>query len=228
MLSKKQLFSRGMLDIAPHMLSVIPFGIICGAIGVDLGFNPYLVYAMSIIIFGGASQIVFLQLLSGGASSLVAVTSVGVINSRHLLYGAVLSEYLEKLSLIKKLLISYVVVDQGFAESNKFFKKNKTEQYLHYHLLGTGITMWVCWQIATLAGIILGSFVPEELGLKFAIPLTFIAIVVQDLKKMDHVIVMLICGISSLLFFEAPFKSYILISPVIALFVAALLLRLKK
>ena len=62
MLSKKQLFSRGMLDIAPHMLSVIPFGIICGAIGVELGFNPYLVYAMSLIIFGGASQIVFLQL----------------------------------------------------------------------------------------------------------------------------------------------------------------------
>ena len=120
------------------------------------------------------------------------------------------------------------MVDQGFAESNKFFKKNKTEQYLHYHLLGTGITMWVCWQIATLAGIILGSFVPEELGLKFAIPLTFIAIVVQDLKKIDHVIVMLVCGIRSLLFFEAPFKSYILISPVIALFVAALLLRLKK
>jgi len=228
MFSKKQLFSKGMLDIAPHMLSVIPFGIICGAIGIELGFNPYLVYAMSIIIFGGASQIVFLQLLSGGASSLVAVMSVGVINSRHLLYGAVLSEYLDKLSFIKKLLISYVVVDQGFAESNKFFKKNKTQQYLHYHLLGTGITMWVCWQIATLAGIILGSFVPEELGLKFAIPLTFIAIVVQDLKKLDHVIVMLVCGISSLLFFEAPFKSYILISPVIALFVAALLLRLKK
>ena len=228
MLSKKQLFTRGMIDVAPHMLSVIPFGIICGAIGVDLGFNPYLVYAMSIIIFGGASQIVYLQLLSGGASTLVAVTSVGVINSRHLLYGAVLSEYLDKLSFLKKLLISYFIVDQGFAESNKFFKKNKTEQHLHYHLIGTGGTLWVCWQVATISGIILGSFVPEELGLKFAIPLTFIAIVVQDLKKLDHVIVMLVCGISSLLFFDAPFKSYILISPVIALFVAALLLRLKK
>ena len=62
MLSKKQLFNKGMFDVAPHMLSVIPFGIICGAIGVELGFSPYLVYAMSIIIFGGASQIVFLQL----------------------------------------------------------------------------------------------------------------------------------------------------------------------
>mgnify|MGYP003345378080 FL=1 len=228
MLTKKQLFTRGMLDISPHMLSVIPFGIICGAIGVELGFDPLLVYAMSIIIFGGASQIVFLQLLSGGASGLVAAISVGVINSRHLLYGAVLSEYLEKLSLIKKLLISYIIVDQGFAESNKFFKKNKSEQYLHYHLIGTGCTMWVCWQIATLSGIILGSFVPEELGLKFAIPLTFIAIVIQDLKKLDHLIVMIVCGLSSLLFYDAPFRSYIIISPILALFVAALILRLKK
>ena len=72
MLTKKQLLTKGMLDVAPHMLSVIPFGIICGAIGIELGFNPYLVYGMSIIIFGGASQIVFLQLLSGGASALIA------------------------------------------------------------------------------------------------------------------------------------------------------------
>ena len=183
---------------------------------------------MSFIIFGGASQIVFLQVLSGGASSLVAVTSVGIINSRHLLYGAVLSEYLEKLSLIKKLLISYFVVDQGFAESNKFFKKNKTEQYFHYHLIGTGCTMWVCWQIATLSGIILGSFVPEELGLKFTIPLTFIAIVVQDLKKIDHLIVMITCGLSSLLFFDAPFKSYIIIAPVIALICSFINIEVKK
>ena len=83
MLSKFQIFKIGFSDVAPHLLSVIPYG----------------------IIFGGASQIVFLQLLSGGASSLIAITSVGVINSRHLLYGAVLSEYLNKLSLPKKIFI---------------------------------------------------------------------------------------------------------------------------
>jgi predicted branched-subunit amino acid permease len=88
--------------------------------------------------------------------------------------------------------------------------------------------MWICWQVATLSGIILGSFVPAELGLKFTIPLTFIAIVVQDLKKIDHLIVMITCGLSSLLFFDAPFKSYIIIAPVIALFVASIMTRLKK
>ena len=228
MSSKKQIFKKGILDVSPHMLSVIPFGIICGAIGIDLGYDPYLVYAMSFIIFGGASQIVFLQLLSGGASSLIAITSVGVINSRHLLYGAVLSEYLEKLTFLKKLIISYFIVDQGFAESNKYFKKNKNQKNLHYHLLGTGITLWICWQLSTLTGILLGSIVPPELGLKFTIPLTFIAIVVSDLRKIDHVVVMLFSGISSLLFFDAPFKSYIIISPIIALFVGYLFLRKKR
>ena len=228
MLSKSEIFKKGSLAVAPHMLSVIPFGIICGAIGVEMGFNPYLVYAMSIIIFGGASQIVFLQLISAGASSFIAVASVGIINSRHLLYGAVLSEYLDKLNLLKKLIISYFVVDQGFAESNKYFKKNKNQRNIHYHLLGTGITLWICWQISTILGIILGSFIPDELGLKFAVPLTFIAILVSEFRKLDQVIVILVSGISSLLFFDAPLKSYIIISPIIALIVAFLILRFKK
>ena len=160
MLTKKQLFTRGMLDISPHMLSVIPFGIICGAIGVELGFHPYLVYAMSFIIFGGASQIVFLQLLSGGASSLVAVASVGIINSRHLLYGAVVAQYLSKLSITWKIFISYLLTDQAFAVSQEYFKKNKDDDFKHYHLLGSGLTLWIIWQITTIIGILLGSIVP--------------------------------------------------------------------
>ena len=228
MLSKKQLYFKGMMDVAPHMLSVIPFGIICGAIGIELGFDPYLVYGMSIIIFGGASQIVFLQLLSGGASSLIAITSVGVINSRHLLYGAVLSEYLNKLSTIKKIFISYFIVDQGFAVSNIYFKKNKEQNFNHYHLLGSGITLWLCWQISTIIGIYLGSIVPESLGLKFAIPLTFIAIIINELRKLDHLIVMIVSGLAATFFYNAPFKSYILISPLIGLFAAYLILKFKR
>ena len=228
MLSKSKIFLRGITDVLPHMLSVIPFGIITGAIGVEFGFDPLLVYATSLIIFGGASQIIFMQLLSGGASSLVAITSVGVINSRHLLYGAVLSEYLEKLSFFKKLFISYFIVDQGFAESNKYLKKNNSQMNLHYHVLGGGITLWFFWQFSTISGIILGSFIPDALGLKFAIPLTFLAIIVNDLKKLDHVFVMLVSGLASLILFDAPFKSYIILSPIVALIAAFIMLRFKN
>ena len=77
-------------------------------------------------------------------------------------------------------------------------------------------------------GIILGSFIPDELGLKFAIPLTFIAIIINELRKLDHLIVMIVSGLAATFFYNAPFKSYILISPLIGLFAAYLILKFKK
>ncbi|MDA9042088.1 AzlC family ABC transporter permease [Candidatus Pelagibacter sp.] len=94
--------SRGIIDVSPLMIPVVPFGIIFGVIGMELGLSAYMTFGMSIIIFGGASQIVLLQLFSGGASSLVVITSVTAVNSRHLLYGAVFSEYLSHLKLHQK------------------------------------------------------------------------------------------------------------------------------
>ena len=73
-------------------------------------------------------QIVLLQLFSGGASSLVIISSVGAVNSRHLLYGAVVSEHLSDLKLIWKIIISYFLIDQAFAISNEYLKKNKNRK----------------------------------------------------------------------------------------------------
>ena len=228
MSTKYSIFKKGLVDISPLLIPVVPFGIIFGAIGIELGFSPLITYATSLIIFGGASQIVFIQLLSGGASSLVAITSVGVINSRHFLYGAVLTEYLEKLTLIKKLMISYLVTDQTFAVSSRYFKDHKINDNSHYHLLGAGITLWTTWQLTTIIGIFLGSIVPDEWGLKFAIPLTFLAIIINEFRKLDHVLVMLISGISSLIFFDIPFKAYIIITPLIGLLSALLIIKFKE
>ena len=228
MSSKFAIFKKGLLDISPLLIPVVPFGIKFVAIGIELGFSPLITYATSLIIFGGASQIVFIQLLSGGASSLVAITSVGVINSRHFLYGAVLTEYLEKLSLIKKLLISYLITDQTFAVSSKYFKNHKINNHSHYHLIGAGVILWTTWQVTTIIGIFLGSIVPEEWGLKFAIPLTFLAIIVNDFRKLDHVLVMIISGISSLIFFDIPFKAYIILTPLIGLLSALIIIKFKE
>ena len=62
MYSKYSTFFKGVADVLPLMIPVVPFGIIFGAIGIELGFGPYVTFATSIIIFSGASQIVFFQL----------------------------------------------------------------------------------------------------------------------------------------------------------------------
>ena len=228
MSEKFKIFFRGVIDVLPLMIPVVPFGIIFGAIGIELGFGPYLTYVSSIIIFSGASQIVIFQLISAGASTLVSITSSAVVSSRHLLYGAVVSQYLSHLSIYWKIALSYLLTDQAFAVSNEYFKKNKKNKIKHYHLVGSGLTLWLIWQVTTIIGIVLGSIVPDELGLSFTIPLTFLALLVTYLRSIDHLIVIILSGVSSILFFDIPFKAYIIFSGIVALAGALILIRFKK
>ena len=216
--------TKGIIDVSPLMIPVFPFGIIYGVIGMDLGIGPYMTLGLSIIIFGGASQIVLLQLFSSGASSLVILSSVGAVNARHILYGAVLSEHLAGLKLSWKIILSYVMTDQAFAVSNIYFNKNNKNNNKHYHLLGSGFTCWTIWQISTILGIVLGSVVPEELGLSFTISLTFLALLISDFRKFKNIIVMLVSGLVATIGFNSiPFKAYIIVAALTALAVAVLL-----
>ena len=216
-------FIKGILDILPLMIPVVPFGIIYGVIGVEIGFSPMEVFAMSFVIFAGSSQIAFTQLFAAGASPLVMISSVAVINSRHILYGAVLAEYLGKLRLTWKILLSYLMADQAFSVSSAYFKKNVKNKNVHFHMLGSGLTLWLLWQLSTLIGIVLGNIVPAQLGLEFAIPLTFFSLILSELRKLDHVIIILISGICSVLTYDFPFKIYIIFSAIFSLIISIMI-----
>ena len=228
MKSNLEVFFKGIIDVSPLMIPVIPFGLIFGVLSIDIGFTPLETMGMSIIIFGGASQIILLQLFSGGASSLVIISSVGAVNSRHLLYGAVVSEHLSDLKLIWKILISYFLVDQAFARSNEYFKKNN-DKNKYFHIVGGGITCWVIWQTTTFLGIVVGSFIPEKLGLGFAVPLTFLALLVNDFRKFINVIVIMVSGLVATFGFNyIPYKAYAIVAGLTALIAAAILTKFIK
>jgi len=226
--SNIKIFLKGIVDVSPLMIPVVPFGLIFGILAIDIGFSPLATMGMSLIIFGGASQIILLQLFSGGASSLVIISSVGAVNSRHLLYGAVVSEHISDLKLVWKIIISYFLIDQAFAVSNEYFKKNK-EKNKYFHLLGGGFTCWVIWQSTTFLGIILGATIPEKLGLSFAVPLTFLAILVNDFRKMINVIVILVSGLVALFGYNfIPYKAYVIVAAFARLFTAFVITKIKK
>ena len=228
MKSSLEIFFKGVIDVSPLMIPVVPFGLIFGILAIDIGFSPLATMGMSLIIFGGASQIVLLQLFSGGASSLVIISSVGAVNSRHLLYGAVVSEHLSDLKLVWKIIISYFLIDQAFARSNEYLKKSN-EKNKYFHLIGGGATCWVIWQSTTLLGIILGAAIPEKLGLSFAVPLTFIAILVNDFRKVFNVIVIIVSGLVATLGFNyIPYKAYVIVAALTGLLTAMILTRMIK
>ena len=228
-MKKLQILKKGFLDVIPLTIPVIPFGIIYGVIAIEIGLSPLVAFCMSFIIFAGSSQIAFAQLFSAGASPLIMISSVAVINSRHFLYGAVLSQYLNKLNCYWKILLCYLMTDQAFSVSLLYFKKNYKKKNAHFHMLGSGFTLWLLWQLSTLAGIILGNIVPEQLGLTFAIPLTFLSLIISELRKKNHLIVIAVSGLTSLVLYDFPFKIYIIVSAFLALGVSYILItKLKK
>ena len=98
-MKKLEVFKQGILEELPLQLVVFPFGIIYGIMAIESGLTPIQAFLMSSIIFGGASQIAFVQLISSNASLGIIVTTVGAINSRHLLYSISMMEYLKSLSI---------------------------------------------------------------------------------------------------------------------------------
>ena len=223
-----KIFLKGVIDVSPLMIPVVPFGLIFGILAIDIGFSPLATMGMSVIIFGGASQIVLLQLFSGGASSLVIISSVGAVNSRHLLYGAVISEHISDLKLIWKIIISYFLIDQAFARSNEYFKRNQNKNK-YFHLIGGGVTCWIIWQTTTFLGIILGTAIPEKLGLSFAIPLTFLALLVNDFRKIINITVIIISGLIATFGYNyIPYKAYVIVAALTGLLTATIITKKHK
>ena len=90
-------------------------------------------------------------------------------------------------------------------------------------------TCWVIWQTTTFLGIVLGAFIPEKLGLSFAVPLTFLALLVNDFRKLINVIVIIISGLVATFGFNyVPYKAYVIVAGVTALLTAAILTKLNK
>ena len=95
--------------------------------------------------------------------------------------------------------------------------------------MGGGVTCWIIWQTTTFLGIVLGAFIPEKLGLSFAVPLTFLALLVNDFRKLINVIVIIISGLVATFGFNyVPYKAYVIVAGIIALLTAAILTKLVK
>ena len=163
----------GLKHEAPMLVGVIPFGLIFGALGVEAGLTPLQIMLMSVIIFGGVSQIIFLDLVATGVNPYLISSTVGVINLRHALYSARIAPFFSQLSLGWKIILSYLLTDEAYAMTIRRFETQPHHPFMHYHMLGTGLCLWISWQITTVLGILLGAAIPPSLGLGFAIALTF-------------------------------------------------------
>ena len=196
------------------LLGVIPFGMIYGALALQAGLSPAEAQAMSSIVFAGSAQFMMVQLFSGAAPGMIIVLITVVMNLRHALYSASLAPYLSYVARPARTALAYLLTDEAYAVSISRFRRTDDEVRAngrspllhHWYFFGAGLTLWTAWQISTAAGIFLGARIPTSWPLDFAIPLTFIALLVPDLKDRPSVIAALAAGVTAALANGLPFK----------------------
>jgi predicted branched-subunit amino acid permease len=197
----------------PLMIGGFPFGMIYGALAINAGLSPAAAQGMSAIVFAGSAQFITAQLVHDSAPGFVIVLTIAIVNLRHMLYSASLAPYLAALPTRWKVLLSYLLTDEAYAPSILHYEKEGITPYAHWFLLGAGGALWID----------LGAAIPESWSLDFALPLTFIAMLVPALKDWPEIAAALSAGIVALLAFSLPYQLGLILAALVGILVGTLL-----
>ena len=219
----RKTFWDGVRAEIPVLIGVFPFGMIYGALALNAGLSALASQMMSSIVFAGSAQFITAQLVHDAAPALVIILTIAVVNLRHILYSASLAPYLKNLSLRWKILLSYLLTDEAYAPSILKYEETGITPVSHWFLLGAGFSLWATWQVSTAFGIFLGAAIPENWPLDFALPLTFIAMVVPALKNRPTIAAAVSAGLVAVLAYGLPFKLGLILAALTGIVVGTIL-----
>jgi predicted branched-subunit amino acid permease len=161
---------------------------------------------MSAIVFAGSAQFAVVQLVAAGAPVLVLVLAGIIINLRHVLYSATLAQALRADAPRWRALLAYLLTDELFGVFTARLRLGLPEERRRWFALGAGLTLWIVWQLSTLAGLLVGGEIPSAWSLDFTATLTFIALVVPMLSDRPALVCAGAAGLASIAALGLPLK----------------------
>ncbi len=216
-------FFSGLKDVFPLIIGAFPLGVIYGALAMKAGLSAPAAQSMSAFVFAGSAQFLIAQMAAASVPAIVMILAVAVINLRHALYSASVASYIQNLSPFWKSVLAFLLTDEAFVVVITNFEKEESTPLKRWYFLGAGLSMWFFWQIATAVGIFLGEIIPASWPLDFALPLSFIAMVVPALRDRASTGAALAAGIIAVLAFSLPYKLSIILAAFVGILVGVLL-----
>jgi 4-azaleucine resistance transporter AzlC len=175
--------------MAPLWLGVVPFGLAYAVTARDAGLSLVETQALSLLVFAGSAQVSAAGLFGRGAGGLEIVLTTFLLNVRHVLYGLSLGRTLP-LTRTQRPVAAAFLTDESFG-----VVAAGTERSFHY-LLGTELSLFVTWNLATLGGAVLGGSIPdpEKVGVDVIFPLAFLALLVPLVRTRVELLVAVVSG----------------------------------
>ena len=186
---------RGVRDVAPILLGIVPFGLVSGAAAVDAGLTPLQAVGLSVVVFAGASQLAAIELFGTNAELLVILVAGIVINLRMLMYSASIAPRFRAFRGRWKAICSYVLTDQAYALSvARYTDADLDPAARRQYYLAVGGSLWLVWQVCSVVGIVVGARVPESWGLEFAVPLVFLSLLIPAISSWPKLVAAAVGG----------------------------------
>jgi 4-azaleucine resistance transporter AzlC len=175
-------FARGMRLGMPVFLGYVPIGAAFGVIASTAGFSLLQAVACSVFVFAGSGQFVAAKLLSDGAGIAVVLVATGVLNLRHILFGATVAPYLHETPRRLQLPIAFTLTDEVFAVNITDLQAGTADDR---SMIGAGITAWSGWVLGSSIGAGAATLIgdPSKWGVEFAMPAMFTALLVAQLTS---------------------------------------------
>lgn len=222
---KKNFFRFGFVKILPIMSGVVPFGAVVGSTGSEAGLSVTQSMLINVFVFAGASQLAAVDLMTKSATIAVVVLTGLIINLRFLLYSAAISPVLSGSGFWTRFFAAYFLTDQSYAVMSAHEAHFKTSEDAVRFYFGACACMVLTWHVSVLAGALFGNFAPRTWALDFAVPLSFIALVIPTLKDRKYVLVAGSSALSGVLLYRLPLNLGLIASASIAIGLAVFLTR---
>jgi predicted branched-subunit amino acid permease len=167
----------------PVIVAVLPFGLLFGALAVGNGMSVFEATLMSGTVYGGASQMVGIELFGNHVAPWLIVASIFVVNFRHVLYSAAFGRRIAGWPLLPKATAFFFLSDPQYAEAERKAEHGETVGFAWY--IGMAAPIWICWVAQTALGATFGRLVanPQALGLDFLLPIYFLGLVMSFRKR---------------------------------------------
>ena len=167
----------------PVVVASAPFALLFGALAVENGFTVAEATLMSATIYGGASQMVGIELFGQKIAPWLVVLSIFAVNFRHVLYSASIGRRLAHWPLAQQAIGYFLLTDPQFAEAERKAEAGEKVGFAWY--MGMGLAIYVPWVIESGLGALFGKLIPDTraLGIDFLLPIYFLGLVMGFRKR---------------------------------------------
>ncbi|QJT10918.1 AzlC family ABC transporter permease [Oceanidesulfovibrio marinus] len=188
----------------PIILGYVPVGFAYGVLAREHGLDPVNTILMSVIVFAGSAQLIAVGLLGAGATAFSVIATTFVVNLRHMLMSAALGPRFTRWPKGRIALFTFQLTDETFALHASRFAGNPAAADDIPGITRCNMLAQFSWVAGTVLGVVASDLISNtgRVGLDFALPAMFIALLVAQIRDRMHVAVALLSGGLSLFFFD--------------------------